>query len=169
MHVQEDVRKKHENEFLHLYYDMLQKRGAFTKPSETDPAKSESKSEAKSESEEFTFDSCYHKYLVGVATSSSVPILKARDLIESRKILESSRANPDMEEKAKLQVAMHESIQKPFIFFLIFSPIPLPIPSPPSIFFFFFFDIYSYLKVMIDLWCTTAHNHAITSLHLEQK
>ena len=111
MHVQEDVRKKHENEFIHLYYDMLQKRGAFTKPSETDSAKSESKSESKSE--EFTFDSCYHKYLVGVAMSSSVPILKARDLIESRKLLESSRANPDMEEKAKLQVAMHESIQNP--------------------------------------------------------
>lgn len=124
MNVQEDVRKKHENEFLHLYYDMLEKRGAFSTPNS---AKTESKTEP------FTFHSLYHKYLIGVATSSAVPVLKARGFIESRKLLENSQDKAELAEKDKLQIAVHDN-----------------------------------LKPMIDLWCTTAHNHPITSLHLEQ-
>eukprot|EP00026_Physarum_polycephalum_P009672 Phypoly_transcript_09803.p1 GENE.Phypoly_transcript_09803~~Phypoly_transcript_09803.p1 ORF type:complete len:383 (+),score=69.17 Phypoly_transcript_09803:85-1233(+) len=116
MSVQEEVRKKHETEFLHLYYDMLEKRGAFSK------------------SDDFTFDSCYHKYLIGVATSSAVPILNAHGLIEYRKLLESSAGNAESSADSKSQIAA----------------------------------IHDNLKPMIDLWCTTAHNHPITSLHLEQ-
>jgi hypothetical protein len=116
MSVQEDVRKKHETEFLHLYYDMLEKRGAFSKSSETHAAKSNS-----SKTDEFTFDACYHKYLIGVATSSAIPVLHARDLIESKKCIEKNSDNSELADKDKLQIAMHDSIpNKVFPLFPLF-------------------------------------------------
>jgi hypothetical protein len=75
MSVKQEVRQKHEEEFLQLYYDTLVHSGAF-KP------------------EDFPFSACFHKYLVGVATSAAVPLLTARGVIEGRKFINNPPSYP---------------------------------------------------------------------------
>jgi hypothetical protein len=110
MNVLEEVRKKHENEFIHLYHDVLVKSGVV-------------------KIEEFPFDTCYHKYivgkyhqnhniteadkliiLIGVATSAAVPLLTSRGVIEGRKYIDKPVTNPALADSAKKQIAIHDSI-----------------------------------------------------------
>ncbi len=106
MNVQEDIRKKHENEFLHLYHDTLI-------------------ADAKLSPSEFSFEDCYNKYIigksftylfvphvcVGVATSGSVPVLTARGVLEGRKFIEKPPSNPGMLPVAQIQMNLFHRIQ----------------------------------------------------------
>lgn len=78
----------------------------------------------------FFFSNIYlikRKYLVGIATSGTVPLLTARGVIEGKKFIGKPPSNPAMAEHAKLQIAMHDSI-----FFFMF---------------YFYFLIFNFIKI----------------------
>jgi hypothetical protein len=91
MSVRQEVMRKHEDEFLHLYYDTLIQAGAV-------------------KTDDFPFSACFQKYFVGIATTAAVPILTARGVIEGRKFINKPPSNPALADHAKVQITMHDSI-----------------------------------------------------------
>lgn len=92
MNVQDEVRKRHETEFLHLYLEVLKQHGV------TD----------------FTFEECYRKYIVGIACACVLPIVSARGIVEGRKHHEHPSSNPELQATASPLIDMYNNI-KPMV------------------------------------------------------